>query len=237
MNKDCNNCIYVNHSGDRWPCDECIDGYDRFVEKECDKCKYAEESIYNLPCRECGGFNNFELKEEEEEKMCQSCGEERKFKCELSCGSCKFEGLPLDEPPCDECNGYDKYTAKDEVENTCNNCGHKDKDKEDSPCCVCMDFDEWQPQPDVTQELQRAVDKLKQEVIEEVFKRLPAGGQYTSETVYSGSVFDGLREQVLQMKDRADYEFSDEDTRLAAKVAYGNVLMVIDDIILGKSRE
>jgi len=54
--------------------------------------------------------------------------------------------------------------------------------------------------------------------------------------IHQSSIFDGLREQVLQMKDRADYEFNDEDTRLAAKAAYGNVLMAIDDIILGKSR-
>jgi len=106
--------------------------------------------------------------------MYQSCGEERKFKCDLTCDSCKFEDLSNWDEPCDECHGYDKYTAKDEVENTCNNCGHKDKDKEDLPCCVCMDFKEWQPQPDIHQALQKAVDEFKQEVIEEVFKRLLA---------------------------------------------------------------
>jgi len=50
--------------------------------------------------------------------MCQSCGEERKFKCDLSCDSCKYEDLHV--------------------------CGHKDRDKEDEPCKYCMDFDEWQ---------------------------------------------------------------------------------------------
>lgn len=32
MNKGCDNCIYLERLGYEWPCDECIDGYDRFVE-------------------------------------------------------------------------------------------------------------------------------------------------------------------------------------------------------------
>lgn len=55
MDKNCDNCKFINYDADDWPCDECvcISNWQAGEYRDCESCKFEPVNLEDQPCYDC----------------------------------------------------------------------------------------------------------------------------------------------------------------------------------------